>query len=177
MLFCISIYRLKHTKFIDMVHMRNEISVLRSITPKNFSCLKWRKSEFPCSTHLPASFYFPEYLPFSCWVSFIFAKKNHKITEHRLSSLSRPFRRLYLSFRRLYHVWRATFLQRFFSLTSLYYFIMIIYFHFFIIVRYRSLHCMILELKHNIAIIDHIDYNCFNGNSINIWFDRNLSNK
>lgn len=36
---------------------------------------------------------------------------------------------------------------------------------------------MILELKHNIAIIDHIDYNCFNGNSINIWFDRNLSNK
>lgn len=99
MLFCISIYRLKHTKFIDMVHMRNEISVLRSITPKNFSCLKWRKSEFPCSTHLPASFYFPEYLAFSCWVSFIFAKKNHKITGHRLSSLSRSFRRLYRSFR------------------------------------------------------------------------------
>lgn len=99
---------------------------------KNFSCLKWRKSEFPCSTHLPASFYFPEYLAFSCWVSFIFAKKNHKITEHRLSSLIRSFRRLYRSFRRLYHVWRATFLQRFFSLTSLYYFIMIIYFHFFL---------------------------------------------
>lgn len=88
MLFCISIYILKHTKFIDMVHMRNEISVLRSITPKNFSCLKWRKSEFPCSTHLPASFYFPEYLAFSCWVSFIFAEKNHKITGHRLSSFA-----------------------------------------------------------------------------------------
>lgn len=121
------------------------------------------------------------FISLSTWlfhVEFIFAKKNHKITEHRLSSLSRSFRRLYRSFRRLYHVWRATFLQRFFSLTSLYYFIMIIYLHFFLkIVRYRSLHCMILELKHNIAIIDHIDYNCFNGNSINIWFDRNLSNK
>lgn len=30
---------------------------------------------------------------------------------------------------------------------------------------------MILEFKYNIVIIDYIDYNCFNGNLINIWFD------
>lgn len=123
MLFCISIYRLKHTKFIDMFIWEMKFLFWEASHQK--TSLVWNE-ESP--NFLAVLICLLLFISLSTWlfhVEFIFAKKNHKITEHRLSSLSR-------SFRRLYHVWRATFLQRFFSLTSLYYFIMIIYFHFFL---------------------------------------------